>query len=704
MSNTKAILIALFLFLPSDVFAEVIINEIMYNPSGSDSGHEWLEIYSDQAVDISGWKFYEGGTNHKLAIISGSYIVEGYAVIADNSENFFIDYPNFNGSLFDSTFSLKNTGEHIALKNTLLDIIDGVNYSTELANGNGKSLERFDYGWNESSAIGGSPGKQNNASLGQKIKNKGLRLTVYIDDAAYVGMTYTSLFKIENLDHISGIEDRINLTIGYNITSNKELIKQDVIYIGDLNSYKSSNTGSFTPLAEDNYTLTGWIIESTVEDINLNDNSDSKIITVIDTTSIPCNITLNITMDKMIYSEGESIKFYNNLNNEALPFTIEYWIEDFFSNIYKNKYNTSNTNQKSWKTNIAEQDRILFIKSIVHPNCNDTNTTDNSAEKMFIVKGSENSAQNSEESSLQIVEVKNKVKFGDTINVKVKIYKGRTSKYSISLWVEDDGKKISETTKIHLYGRYSSYDGQLPVNLDTNCDEKLKDGKYDVIIKGLGKEDKKKISIEDIKASSCSTSSSSKTTSSRDKPKKFEYSLLDYPKKIELGKEFNIRVEISNNDDQDSEVDVWSYVYRGSKSYSGERTSNKKHITVEKDSSKIVELANKVSNANKGKYKFKVLINKDNQKTNKEIVKEIVVEGQFKENKCISENDLLAGKSSETNILPEKENKITSNAISKLKLQPETVYESTEEKIKKLTFTFLITLSVFLNILLLWKR
>ncbi len=52
-----------------------------------------------------------------------------------------------------------------------------------------------------------------------------LSLEVYLDDVVYLGNTYTKLFKIRNLDHVSGETDCINLTLGYNISD----IKSDVI-------------------------------------------------------------------------------------------------------------------------------------------------------------------------------------------------------------------------------------------------------------------------------------------------------------------------------------------------------------------------------------------------------------------------------------------------------------------------------------------
>jgi len=502
MGAIKFILLCFLLLLSFElVFGNIIINEIMYNPSGSDSGHEWIEIYSNETINISGWKFYEDDSNHGLNLINGTWLLNGYAVIADEYDIFLEDYPDFNGTLIDSSWSsLSNSGEYIAIKNSSLDIINFINYSTDLADGNGKSLSLINNTWAEANP---TPGYENGLAK-ESIGDKGLKISVYINDLTYIGLTYTSLFKIENLDHVSGIDDCIDLTIGYNISFNNTLFEQNNLDIECLNSYKSSNTGFFEPKIPGNYTITGWIISSDINDTNINDDFDSKIIRAIDVSGILCNISLNITIDKEIYLEEESVKFNNNLNNDSLPFTIEYYIEDFFGNFYKNPYNTTNTNQKSWKTNIDEQDRVLFIKAKVYPLCNDTNLTDNSAEKRFIVKSDPTSSNQAGESKLEIIDSDDKAKFGEIVDVKISAYRGNTNKYSVSLYIADGSKKISEITKIHLSdGKYSSYYGRLPIQIKPNCDLKLENGKYEIVLEGLGEEVEEKIKIEGIETDLC---------------------------------------------------------------------------------------------------------------------------------------------------------------------------------------------------------
>jgi len=132
------------------VSAQIQITEIMYDIEGSDSGREWIEIYNGgDDVDLSGWKLYENNTNHALvpqdsAVISAG----GYAIIADNVTKFLADWPDFSGILFDSSFSLSNTGETVSIRNQDLVDEDTASYTSDMgAKGDGNSLQKINGSW-----------------------------------------------------------------------------------------------------------------------------------------------------------------------------------------------------------------------------------------------------------------------------------------------------------------------------------------------------------------------------------------------------------------------------------------------------------------------------------------------------------------------------------------------------------------------------
>lgn len=143
--------IIFFLCASSWAYASVVITEIMYDLSGSDTGREWVEIQNNgSATDLTGWKFFENGVNHTLVLSQGNISLpqNGFAVIADSAEKFLLDWPGFSGTLLDSSFSLSNTGEALALRDSGLTNIDNVTYSSDLgANGDGNSLQKINDKW-----------------------------------------------------------------------------------------------------------------------------------------------------------------------------------------------------------------------------------------------------------------------------------------------------------------------------------------------------------------------------------------------------------------------------------------------------------------------------------------------------------------------------------------------------------------------------
>ena len=155
-------LIILLLILPA-VSAQIEITEIMYNVPGSDAGREWIEIHNTgNTTDLTEWRFFESGSNHKLKNYTNDLILEPneYAVIVDKPEAFLND-TNFTGTIIDSSWpSLTNNGEPLVLKTSKNGtIIVNITYIplTE-ADGNGASLQLINNSWQ---ACTPTPGQEN---------------------------------------------------------------------------------------------------------------------------------------------------------------------------------------------------------------------------------------------------------------------------------------------------------------------------------------------------------------------------------------------------------------------------------------------------------------------------------------------------------------------------------------------------------------
>jgi len=130
---------------------DIVINEIGAYESGD---HEWIEIFNKggEAIDLTGWKFYEESTNHGLTAFQGDLLIEPneYAIIADVAANFLIDYPSFTGTIIDSSWTtLNESGEPIALKDSLGNIIETFTYISAPD----YSLERSDYNLSDYTSI-----------------------------------------------------------------------------------------------------------------------------------------------------------------------------------------------------------------------------------------------------------------------------------------------------------------------------------------------------------------------------------------------------------------------------------------------------------------------------------------------------------------------------------------------------------------------
>ncbi|MBN1385835.1 lamin tail domain-containing protein [Candidatus Woesearchaeota archaeon] len=154
----------------------LVINEIMYDPAGTDSGHEWVELFNEQtSVDMTGFRFYEGGSAHSLTLIQGSGTLPAgsYAIITDDADQFLLDFPSFSGTLFDSTWSsLSNTGELLEMRDASDLVMDSVFYNSSWGGASNYTLELIDASldnnastsWLESTENGGTPGYLNSVS------------------------------------------------------------------------------------------------------------------------------------------------------------------------------------------------------------------------------------------------------------------------------------------------------------------------------------------------------------------------------------------------------------------------------------------------------------------------------------------------------------------------------------------------------------
>lgn len=112
MKKIGIILIVFLIFpivLAVLVSAEIRINEVELNPSGDDKGLEWVELYSNELMDLNGWKL----VNNDDEIKNLNQTFQNYLIINFNeqwldNENESIRLVNKNDSLIFQTPILKD--------------------------------------------------------------------------------------------------------------------------------------------------------------------------------------------------------------------------------------------------------------------------------------------------------------------------------------------------------------------------------------------------------------------------------------------------------------------------------------------------------------------------------------------------------------------------------------------------------------------
>ncbi len=497
------LLLLLILLLPF-ASGSLEITEVMYNPSsvmGSDSDFEWIELYnpSNEIQNLSQFTL-NGRVLPEYSLPAKSYIIIAKE-LTDGSDKDTDSFQSFynNITAIDGTFSLSNNEGIITLNN------DSFYYEDDWGgDGNGYSIEKVGDIWLESNQLYGTPGQPNTANPDNKPRD--IELTLNVNKPLYTKQLNNNLFKIK-FNKKSDCSVKETVTLNYSLTKRNHLI-QSTEFQKTLGCSTTSNTVSITFLEGGNYVLCGNLI---FPDQNLLNNHLCANITVIDLSKIPCQQSININTEKLLHQNREPIKYQHNVSSKLYPFEITYWVEDLFGTIIKEKVTTTSTSKRSYTPRIVEQDRVYWLKAKLNSFCNDTTPKDNEISKMAIIINPSieeiPSSSGESDSTIEIKKITPKTpSFGNLIKVDLEIYKGSTSKYSLSAYLEKNNKKISEVTKINLKNKFTDYKITLPIQIDPNCNEKVKEGSATLIIDGLGVKEDEKIKIEGLNKNICGKS------------------------------------------------------------------------------------------------------------------------------------------------------------------------------------------------------
>ncbi|MEE9525281.1 MAG: lamin tail domain-containing protein [Candidatus Woesearchaeota archaeon] len=603
--------------------ADIVITEVMYNPGQCDDYDcEWIELYNTDSisVNLTGW-ILDGESLDGIVISAHEYIV-----LAD-----------------------------------------------ELIDGNDADNESFESYWGNNDGVW-NPLDGNFDAYDISLSLKNTEDSIILTDSTYTDtLNYSSSWGANGNDYTlekinpDGANTQENWAVGFVMNGTPGM--QNSIYGTGEIDYSVITINEFLPdpHGDDNAPMPQgeWIelYNSGSQNINLKwafleDLQGHKVYiadtTTVDTTIIPANGFL------VIYTNG----FSGLLNNGGIEELRFYDKED---NLIDSVSYEGSDEGSSWANVIDNWQRTMPTPE--GENMDYTKVKDSKFDIDTIYDlGSDDVA-----------------KFGQTIRVKVNLYKGDETKSVLRMWIADGDEKISKESKITISTKYTNVSLAVPIQLYPNCNEKYDDGDYDIFIGWTSEdfeEDSFPLEVEDITDSLCEIVKVEK--SSTTSAKKFEYNLVSNPDEIKSGEEFDIRVELNNHDDEDYDIDIWSYVYKGNKAYSGGREDNKKSFVLEKGSSETIKLRNTVDAA-PGDYNLKIKIIKNNQKTAKEITNTLRVIEE------VSEGGYAEG--------------IVGKASGILKWREAFVYESTSFKAKNLVpLLFIILLSLFVIILIFTKN
>lgn len=644
MKKAKILLfVCLFVILVASIARAQLLNEIFPNPEGDDNNKEFVEVLTNEPMNLSEYSIGDEASNDTLILIQ--YKETNYSLIVE--EGFY--WINSNASIYTVGASigndLGNTKDSIFLYNAKKILIDTISYQ---ATTEGKSLERNATGWYTSLSKNGTPGEKNsnvreeakiNSEIAENLSSISTPSTPsnissdheinivkisFIGDAIlYTNQTYTKLFRIDNKQK-EDISPIINITVW------KENIvrEEQEQLLKNISHYRTKDTSALLFEEQGNYSICG-IVRTTEKETNRSDNFVCTNISVIDPGIISCDRNLSILLNQSIYPNKKQIplKFLVGGNvAEEIPFEISYSIEEFSGKLGKKETNTTNTNTKRWTPEIKKEYALYTINAeLKRTGCIDINEENNRVSKQFIVK-SFLEEQGTQDISHVYLGADGVAKLGESISVKIDIYTGNLTlwakqKQAIKVYIEDEkGTKVSETTTLTLEESYEEVTLTVPVLLKYSCSFfPTSEQTYTVVLEGF-RTQKQKISVQGVKKDLCKDA---------DEMGVGEYTHQEFSEVAGTTDSITTNITIHNLDTKEHTYTISSKIYRGPKTYVGDFFVNQRKVLVEAGETKNITLENNWSLLEQGIYSIKIQLQKDKQKTIKELRSTIVIGEQI---------------------------------------------------------------------------
>jgi len=246
LNNTRVVPLAVGLPQKS-----VVINEIMYAPSGGEP--EWIEIYntSTTSINLRNWKLSNRITTTKYTMSTTDILLpaKGFAVVTRDSLAFQAFHPTIpglllvNSSLPIALFS--NSGDGVVLFDDRSAPMDSLFYSPSWGGSGGRSLERIvplgpstdQSNWGSSfDPSGSTPGRIN--TIGQRDNDLGVRSFTFSPAVPVAGNAITLTAKVANV----GLNPASNYALSFYEDANGDSVGQASELIRRI-----SSTGTLQP-------------------------------------------------------------------------------------------------------------------------------------------------------------------------------------------------------------------------------------------------------------------------------------------------------------------------------------------------------------------------------------------------------------------------------------------------------------------------
>ena len=418
-----------------------------------------------------------------------------------------------------------------------------------------------------------------------------------------------------------------------------------------------------------------------------------------------CDYEVSLVLNSTTFDDPNDFSWKliaRNVRGGATNITVRAAIHDLFGNVeqeyspFTNQSITSQRTSSTFSPNLDEGKSYILFANLT-TQCDDTNQVNDKDERIFTIHGILTTSSSLTFISIQDLGTDEAAAFGQTVRVRLNAYRGDTAKESIAVWIEDIAeKKISKQSRASIDEKYSNTTLTIPIQIIPNCDSKFDDDTYTLRIEGLDTDDEMDIDVEGITDDLCdgvgeTEVASTKSTSSSGKLFFEIKGLAAY----ENNEETTTTVRITNDNDEAIEADLWSYLYKGSVSYSGEREANKQRLSLPAHSTSDVEVSNIPLVKEEGEYRVKFLLQPQDRKTPQELAFDTFVkaDGTKSQEQNIASTTLISAGTSES-----------AEAASYALTDPQVVFSSSAQRAKNIAPMILIVTLSLLTIILVWKR